>query len=104
MITGGHRLPARYVIHAVGPVWRGGGAGEPAVLRSAYARAFALARLAGDVRSIAFPAISTGVYGYPVEPAARLAVDTVRSATTAVEQVTFVAFGAPTVAAYEAAL
>ena len=72
-LTGGYDLPAAHVIHTVGPVWRGGAAGEPAALRSCYARSLALARDAG-LRSIAFPGISTGVYGYPKRAAARLAV------------------------------
>lgn len=72
-ITGGHRLPARHVIHAVGPVWHGGERGEPALLASCYRESL---RLAGErgLASIAFPAISTGVYGYPIEPAAHIAV------------------------------
>ncbi len=78
-ITGGHRLPAKYVIHTVGPVWRGGDAGEPELLASCYRRSIELAT-AHDVASIAFPGISTGVYGYPVEAAARVAVATVRAA------------------------
>lgn len=76
-ITGGYRLLARYVIHTVGPVWRGGGAGEPDLLASCYRRSLELAR-EQELRSIAFPAISTGVYGYPIEAAARVAVATVR--------------------------
>jgi O-acetyl-ADP-ribose deacetylase len=72
--TRGYRLPARWVIHAVGPVWRGGAHGEADLLASAYESAFRLAREAGDVRSLAFPAISTGVYGYPKEEAARIAL------------------------------
>lgn len=78
-ITGGHRLPAKYVIHTVGPVWRGGDAGEPELLASCYRRSIELATV-HDVASIAFPGISTGVYGYPVEAAARVAVATVRAA------------------------
>ena len=78
VITPGFRLPARWVIHAVGPVWRGGDAGEPALLRSAYETSFSLAREAGDVRSIAFPAISTGVYGFPKPLAARIATEVMR--------------------------
>jgi O-acetyl-ADP-ribose deacetylase (regulator of RNase III) len=78
-ITGGHRLPAKYVIHTVGPVWRGGRAGEPELLASCYRRSIELAA-EHDLASLAFPGISTGVYGYPVEEAARVAVATVRSA------------------------
>ena len=76
-ITPGFRLPARWVIHTVGPVWRGGGEGEDAALASAYRAALAAA-LGEGVESVAFPAISTGVYGFPPERAARIAVDTVR--------------------------
>lgn len=73
-LTGGHRLPSRYVIHAVGPVYRGGLDGEPGQLASAYRASLALARGHG-VRSIAFPAISTGAYAYPIERAAPIAFD-----------------------------
>ena len=75
-ITRGHRLKARYIIHTVGPVWRGGTAGEDEILASAYASSLALAR-AHDLRSLAYPAISTGVYGFPPDRAARIAVGTV---------------------------
>jgi len=80
-ITRGHRLPARYVIHTVGPVWRGGGHGEPELLASCYRESLKLAADNG-VATIAFPAISYGVYGYPLEAAARIAV---REARTFVE-------------------
>jgi O-acetyl-ADP-ribose deacetylase len=76
-ITPGFRLKARHVIHAVGPVWQGGGAGEAALLAGAYRSALTRLREAGG-RSIAFPAISTGIYGYPKEDATRIAVATVR--------------------------
>ncbi len=78
-ITAGYRLPARFVIHTVGPVWRGGDSGEPALLASCYRRSL---ELAADCRvaSIAFPSISTGAYGYPKDSAARIAVETVREA------------------------
>jgi O-acetyl-ADP-ribose deacetylase (regulator of RNase III) len=89
--TPGFRLPARWVIHAVGPVWRGGGRGEPDQLASCYRRSLEIAGELG-ARSVAFPAISTGVYGFPSEQAARIAVDTVRSARTTVELVRLVAF------------
>jgi O-acetyl-ADP-ribose deacetylase len=74
VITPGFRLPARYVIHAVGPVWWGGDRGEEALLRGAYERSFALALQQGDIRSIAFPAISTGAYRFPKDRAASIAV------------------------------
>src|SRR3954469_1571871 len=76
--TPGFALPARWVIHTVGPVWRGGGAGEPDLLASCCRRILEVADELG-ARSVAFPAISTGVYGYPAEQAAIIAVDTVRS-------------------------
>lgn len=75
-ITGGHRLPARYVIHTVGPVWRGGTADEPEILDSCYRSSLGLAAAHG-LRTIAFPGISTGIYGYPVALAARTAVSAV---------------------------
>ena len=100
--TPGFRLPARHVIHAVGPVWHGGGQGEPALLAGAYRSSLAeLRRLGG--RSIAFPAISTGIYGYPREGAARLAVETVRADLAAHGEldVTFACFDAATLALHE---
>src|SRR3954453_1097651 len=78
-ITRGYRLPAKHVIHTVGPVWRGGGNGEPELLASCYRRAIELADEAGDQR-VAFPAISTGIYGYPLEQAAAVALKTTREA------------------------
>ena len=77
-ITAGYDLPARHVIHAVGPVWGGGGAGEPETLASAYRSSLELAASAG-LESIAFPSISTGVYGYPKDAAARVAHATIRA-------------------------
>lgn len=77
-VTGGHDLPARWVIHTVGPVWHGGDRDEDALLASCYRRSMEEAARLG-VRSIAFPAISTGVYGFPVDRAARIAVDTLRA-------------------------
>lgn len=72
--TGAYDLRAKYVVHAVGPLWQGGGKSEPALLARAYESSFARAREAGDVRSIAFPAISTGIYSYPKRDAARIAL------------------------------
>ena len=105
-ITRGYRLPARYVIHTVGPVWHGGTHGEPALLAACYRNSMALAR-AHDVRSIAFPAISCGVYGYPLEPATAIAVREVVAALPAMpalERVIFACFGARAQAVYDAAL
>ena len=89
--TSGFRLPARWIIHTVGPVWSGGGRGEPDVLASCYRRSLEVADELG-ARSVAFPAISTGVYGYPADQAAEIAVRTVAHADTAVELVRLVAF------------
>jgi O-acetyl-ADP-ribose deacetylase (regulator of RNase III) len=93
-ITGGYRLPARHVIHTVGPVWRGGRSGEDKLLASCYRSAIALAR-AHNLQSIAFPAISTGVYRFPAADAARIAVTTVIDAlreAPSVSQVVFCCF------------
>ena len=88
-------LDARYVIHAVGPIWRGGGEREDQVLASCYRRSLALAAEHG-LRSIAFPAISTGVYGFPPDQAARIAVRTVTETPTNVQRICLVAFDAAT--------
>ena len=101
-ITQGYRLPAKHVIHTVGPVWSGGTRGEPELLRRCYESAFGLAVEYG-VRSVAFPSISTGAYGYPIEAAARIAVETVRACMrkpTPVEQVLFVCFSDRDLAVY----
>jgi len=102
-ITPGFRLPARWVIHTVGPVWHGGIRGEAELLASCYRESLARA---DEVRAatVAFPAISTGVYGYPVEAAAKVAVDTVRATDTRVGTVTFVCFGEATRRAYDTLL
>jgi O-acetyl-ADP-ribose deacetylase len=87
VITPGFNLRARYVIHAVGPVWRGGDGREAELLERAYAESFARAHEAGDVRTIAFPAISTGVYGYPKELAAAIAVGAMRRHSESLERI-----------------
>ena len=104
--TRGHRLPAKHVIHAVGPVWRDGQHGEREQLASCYRRALELAGAAG-LESIAFPGISTGVYGYPPERAAPLAVVTVRGALDAapsIRRVVFCCFSARDLQLYESLL
>lgn len=102
-LTPGFALPATWVVHTVGPVWRGGDEGEPDLLASCYRESLARADEVG-ARTVAFPAISTGVYGYPLPAATEVAVGTVRATATAVEVVTFVAFGVEAEAAYAALL
>jgi O-acetyl-ADP-ribose deacetylase (regulator of RNase III) len=97
--TSAYRLPARWVIHTVGPVWHGGGRGEAELLASCYRRSLEVADELGAA-SIAFPAISTGVYGYPKSEAAAVAVDTLRSADTRVERALLVAFDDDTLDLY----
>jgi len=105
-ITPGFRLVARHVIHTVGPVWNGGARGEPALLRRCYEQSLALAVEHG-LRSIAFPSISTGVYRFPIDRAARIAVDAVRDhagSATPLQLVRFVCFSAPDLGVYAALL
>ncbi len=87
--TGAGRLPARHVIHAVGPVWHGGGAGEAELLASAYRRALEVAQALG-CRTIAFPALSTGIYGYPAERAAPVAIEAARPFADRFDEIRFV--------------
>jgi O-acetyl-ADP-ribose deacetylase (regulator of RNase III) len=103
--TDGHRLPARWVIHTVGPVWQGGDRGEPELLASCYRRSLEVAGELG-ARSVAFPAISTGVYGYPADAAAQIAVSTVRAVAPAagVGRVVLVAFSPADLERYQALL
>jgi O-acetyl-ADP-ribose deacetylase len=105
-VTRGYRLPARYVIHTVGPVWRDGRHGEPELLASCYRRSLELANT-HKLESIAFPSISTGVYGYPIDRAAPIAVATVRETTArggTVRDVIFCCFSQTDLAVYEAVL
>lgn len=105
-LTEGFKLPARYVIHTVGPVWHGGTRGEAELLAACYRRSLALAESVGLV-SVAFPSISTGIYRYPIEEAARIAVSTVSEVLkqgSTVEAVTFCCFSANDLTVYERAL
>jgi len=102
-LTKGYRLRAKYVIHAVGPVWHGGTRGEPALLASCYRRSIEIAAAHG-IATLAFPGISTGVYGYPVEPAARIAIDTARTSMQeipAMREIIFCCFSASDLKVYE---
>ena len=104
-ITPGFSLPAKYIIHAVGPIWHGGGQGEGLLLASAYGYALKLAD-EHACRSIAFPAISTGIYGYPLEAATDIAIKVVRehlAGTTGIEQVIFACFSDEVLGAYRKA-
>ena len=101
--TPGFRLPGRWIIHAVGPVWHGGDGGEPELLASAYRRSLEVADEIG-ARSVAFPAISTGIYGYPLDAATEIAIRTCRTADTDVDLIRFVCFDDATLAAYQVAL
>jgi O-acetyl-ADP-ribose deacetylase len=104
-ITKGYRLPARYVIHAVGPRYRDGNHGEPEQLASCYRNSLELA-VAHDLKTIAFPAISCGIYGYPIPDAAKIAVDAVASFLTGdqtLEQIIFACFGSEVLNAFQAA-
>ena len=106
VITTGGNLPARHVIHTVGPVYRDGASGEPQLLANAYRNSLRLAETRG-IKTIAFPSISTGVYGYPLEDAARIALGTVidyLAAGTTIERVVFVLFSSRDLAVYEKTL
>jgi len=103
VITGPGRLPCKKVIHTVGPIWRGGGSGEAELLASCYRKSLLLAESSG-LKSVAFPNISTGVYGYPKDRAARVAVEAVRETlveTPGIEQVVFVCFDEENFRLYE---
>ena len=105
-ITSAYRLPARHVIHAVGPVWRGGDRNEPELLASCYRRSLEVAEAAG-LGTVAFPSISTGAYGYPIKPATRIAVTTTReflASARKVREVIFCCFSAVDLAVYEEVL
>ncbi len=105
-ITKAYRLPSRFIVHTVGPVWRGGANEEPALLASCYRSAIELAASKGAA-SLAFPSISTGIYGYPIELAADIAVTTVAAtlpAFTTISEVIFCCFSAGDLASYQHAL
>jgi O-acetyl-ADP-ribose deacetylase (regulator of RNase III) len=105
-LTKGYRLPARFVIHTVGPVWQDGRSGEPGLLASCYRRSLEIAA-EKKLATIAFPSISTGIYGYPIELAAPIAIRTVREFTRssgAIAEIAFCCFSAADLAEYEGAL
>ncbi|MEI7713860.1 MAG: O-acetyl-ADP-ribose deacetylase [Rhodospirillales bacterium] len=105
-ITAGYRLPARYVIHTVGPIWHGGNSDEPALLASCYRESSILA-VANAIETLAFPAISCGVYGYPIPAAARIAIGTIvefLASNRSLKQVVFATFGQTVTDAFQAAL
>ncbi|PXX41577.1 O-acetyl-ADP-ribose deacetylase [Undibacterium pigrum] len=105
-LTKGYRLPATCVIHTVGPVWRGGEQSEPELLASCYRNSLELAA-AKQLRSIAFPSISTGIYGYPIELAARVAINTIMAAAAeypVIEEIIFCCFSDGDLAVYEAVI
>jgi O-acetyl-ADP-ribose deacetylase (regulator of RNase III) len=104
VITRGYNLAARYVIHAVGPVWHGGSSGEEALLRRAYESAFARAREHRDIRAIAFPAISTGVYAFPRDRAARIATASMRDHEGSFAEIVACLFDDETAALYRSIL
>lgn len=102
-LTKGYRLPASFIIHTVGPVWRGGDHGEPDLLASCYRRCFEIAAAQG-FRTLAFPAISCGIYGYPIDQATGIAVAETRTALAAnpkIDEVNFACFGAEVLSAYQ---
>ena len=106
VITTGGDLPANHVIHTVGPIWRGGNAGEPNLLASCYREGLSLA-LEGGIKTVAFPSISTGIYGYPIDRAAGTALNAVKEfleGHDGIEEVRFVLFDDATYAGYENAL
>lgn len=106
VITTGGNLPAKHVIHTVGPIWRGGNAGEPNLLASCYKESLSLA-LEGGIKTVAFPSISTGIYGYPIDRAAATALNAVKEFLEwhdGIEEVCFVLFDDATYAGYENAL
>jgi len=105
-LTRGHRLPARHIAHTVGPVWRGGTHGEAELLASCYRNSLRLAAAQGAA-TVAFPSISTGIFGYPIEQAARVAVETVRKEAAAhdsLREVVFCCFSGDDLSVYERAL
>jgi len=105
-LTKGYRLPAKYIIHTVGPVWRGGSNGEPELLASCYRRSVEVAADNG-IRTLAFPCISTGIYGYPIALATQIAIPAVSATASAlgtVQEVLFCCFSEGDLAVYEAIL
>ena len=105
-ITNGYRLPARYVIHTVGPVWRGGSSGEAEALASCYRRSLEIAS-SNQLSTVAFPSISTGIFGYPIELAAPVAISTVRATMAvlpSIKEVQFCCYSEKDLAVYQGAI
>jgi O-acetyl-ADP-ribose deacetylase (regulator of RNase III) len=100
IVTKGYQLPARFIIHTVGPIWYGGGKDEPALLRRAYESVFAAALAEGSIRTIGFPSISTGVYGYPKREAAAIALDVMRIHAARFERIVACVFSEADAAIY----
>ncbi|MBI4542201.1 MAG: O-acetyl-ADP-ribose deacetylase [Gemmatimonadetes bacterium] len=100
VLTRGYRLPARFVIHTVGPIWRGGASGEAELLARAYESVFEVARAEGTIRSLAFPAISTGVYGYPKAAAGEIALRAMRAHADEFDRIVACLFDAESAQAY----
>ena len=104
VLTKGYRLPAKYVIHAVGPIWYGGGSNERALLESAYEQSFLRARERNEIRTIAFPGISTGIYGFPKDEACEIAVRVMRAHEAAFEEIVSCVFNEESLQLYRDAL
>jgi O-acetyl-ADP-ribose deacetylase (regulator of RNase III) len=100
ILTKGYRLPARFIIHTVGPIWYGGDQGEPALLLRAYESVFAAALAEGSIGTIAFPSISTGVYGYPKREAARIAIEVMMAHAVRFDRIVACVFSAQDAGVY----
>ncbi len=104
VLTAGYRLPARFVIHTVGPIWRGGTQGEAELLRRAYESVFRVAKEQGTIRTLAFPAISTGAYGFPKQLAARIALEAMQAHSASFDRILACLFDEESVSIYQSTL